>query len=304
MTGGTVAIADRGLGIGGWHDYRVVLRRGCCARRGGLTLLETVLAISLLTTLVGMMFWFYDSALQARDEGITRTRDVQLARVVLDRIAQEVRQAAGNISGYGPGLVGHKHGISVNTLVLPDEIVSRRRSITNEQIAAQFDLQEVSYYIAWDEENLDEEGNSRALGLARKVFKTFNRGVFVESDSPEEVEDEEALAIKEELFAPEIKFLEFRYFDGATWWEDWQLAQGNSLPLMVRITVGFTPLPPEEEERLELVEDNFLRDESERDPLEDDRFTMFVRLVQADVNPIGVRLQREASAFTESEEGL
>ena len=304
MVARATPIAGSRLGIGDRRVCRSVSGRGLWARRGGLTLLETVLAISLLTTLLGMMFWFYDSALQARGEGIERTRDVQLVRVVLDRIGQEVRQAAGNISGYGPGLVGHKHGISVNTLVLPDKIVSRRRGITDQQIAAQFDLQEVSYYIAWDEENLDEEGNSRALGLARKVFKTFNRGVFVQSDSEEEVEDEEALAIKEELYAPEIKFLEFRYFDGATWWEDWQLAQGNSLPMMVRITVGFTPLPPEEEEKLELIEDNFMRDESEREPLEDDKFTIFVRPVQADVNPIGVRLQREASAFTESEGGL
>ena len=82
------------------------------------------------------------------------------------------------------------------------------------------------------------------------------------------------------------------------------LAQGNSLPMMVRITVGFTPLPPEEEEKLDLVEDNFLRDEQEQEPVPDDQFTVFVRLVQSDVNPIGVRLQREASAFSESEKGL
>ncbi len=277
---------------------------GAPRRCHGLTLLETVLAISLLTTFLGMLFWFYDSSLQSSDQGTKRSRDVQLARVIMNGIAESIRHAAGNISGYGPGLVGHKHGISVNTLVLPDKIVSRRRTVADEQIAAQFDLQEVSYYIAWDEENPDEDGNSRALGLAQKVSKTFNRGVFVESDTEEDVADEEAKAIKEELYAPEIKFLEFRYFDGATWWEDWQITQGNSLPMMVRITVGFTPLPPEEEEQLDLVEDNFLRNESERDPLEDDKFTMFVRLVQADVNPLGVRLQREASAFTESEEGM
>ena len=53
-----------------------------------------------------------------------------------------------------------------------------------------------------------------------------------------------------------------------------------------------------------MIEDDFLRPEEEREPLADDKFTMFVRLVQADANPIGVRLQREASAFGESEAGL
>ena len=73
---------------------------------------------------------------------------------------------------------------------------------------------------------------------------------------------------------------------------------------MVRITLGYTPLLPEEEQELDLVEDNFLRDPNEQDPVPDDQFTMFVRVLQADVNPIGVRLQREASAFSESESGL
>ncbi len=292
-----------GVGSGECRIRAHLARRG--AMRPGITLLETVLAISLLTTFLGMMFWFYDSSLAAREDGTKRSRDVHLARVVLDRMAEEIRQAAGNIAGYGPGLVGYKRGVSVNTLVLPDRSLSRKHSITSDQSAAQFDLREISYYVAWDEEHPDEEGNSRALGLARKESKTFNRGVFVRSETEEaEAESEEALAIKEELYAPEIKFLEFRYFDGFTWWEDWQLTQGNSLPMMVRITVGFTALPPEEEERMELVEDNFLRDEAERDPLEDDKYTVFVRLVQADVNPIGVRLQREASAFSESETGL
>ncbi|MHC4063542.1 MAG: hypothetical protein ACYSUQ_06680 [Planctomycetota bacterium] len=270
--------------------------------RRAVTLLETVLAVSLMVTFMGMMYWFYESSLETREEGLKRTHDVQLARVLLQRMAEEIRQASGNTPGYGTGLIGYKHGISVNTLVIPDKILAQKRSVFDEQIAAQFDLQEVRYYIAWDEENLDEEGNPRPLGLVRRVSKTFNRGVVFETDTEgEESEDEEAAAVKEELYAPEIKFLEFRYFDGASWWEDWELAQGNSLPLMVRVTVGYTPLLPEEEEELDLVEDNFLRDEEERDRIPDDQFTMFVRLVQSDVNPIGVRLQREASAFSASE---
>ena len=274
------------------------------AARRAVTLIETVLAISLLVTFMSLMYWFYGSSLETREEGLKRTQEVQLARVILQRMAEEIRQASGNTAGYGAGLVGYKRGISVNTLVIPDKILAEKRSIFDEQVAAQFDLQEIRYYVAWDEENLDEEGNPRPLGLVRRVSKTFNRGLVLETGSEEEAEDEEALAIKEELYAPEIKFLEFRYFDGASWWEDWELSQGNSLPMIVRITIGYTPLLPEEEEELELVDDNFLRDEEERDRIPDDQFTRFVRLVQSDVNPIGVRLQREASAFAESEGGL
>ncbi|MCP4245449.1 MAG: hypothetical protein GY778_00215 [bacterium] len=271
-----------------------------------VTLVETLLAVSLMVTLMGIMYWFYGSTLETREDGLKRTRDVQLARVLLQRMAEEIRQASGNTAGYGVGLVGEKHGVSVNTLVIPDRILGEKRSVFDEQVAGQFDLQEVRYYIAWDEENPDENGDPRSLGLVRKVTKTFNRGVVFDfgGEDEEDVEDEESLAVKEELYAPEIKFLEFRYFDGASWWEDWQLGAGNTLPLMVRITLGYTALLPEDEEELDLVEDNFLRDEDERDPVPDDQFTMFVRVLQADVNPIGVRLQREASAFSESEGGL
>jgi len=269
-----------------------------------VTLIEVLLAVSLLTMFMGVLYWFYESSLQTRQEGLKRSRDVQLARVILDRLAEEIRQASGNTTGYGVGLVGDKHGISVNTLVIPDRILAEKRSVFDEQLAGQFDLQEVRYYIAWDEENLDDEGNPRPLGLARRVTKTFRRGVHIETEGQEEPTEEEASAVKEELYAPELKFLEFRYFDGANWWEDWQLNQGNSLPMMVRITVGYTPLLPEDEQKLELVGDNFLRDESEQERIPEDQYTVFVRLVQSDVNPIGVRLQREASSFGESEGGM
>ncbi len=279
------------------------------SQRRAVTLVEMVIATSLLITLMGMMYWFYGSTLETREDGLTRTRDVQLARVVLSNMANEIRTSTGNTPGYGVGLFGIEDSISVNTIVLPDKIVNRRHFLGDTtEVAGQFDVQEVRYYIAWDEENLTEEGDPRALGLVRRVTKTFNRGVYFETDAEqeEEVEDEEALAVKEELYAPEIKFLEFRYFDGATWWEKWELGGGteNTLPMMVRITIGFEPVVPDELAEMELVEDDFLRDEEEREELPADRHTMFVRLVQSNANPIGVRMQREASAFAESEGGL
>ncbi len=286
--------------------FRIAPGKRHSRRRSGLTLLEVILASGLMVTLLGMVYWFYDSSLKAREEGMVRTRDVQLARVILDRMTEEIRQTVGNMPGYGPGLFGMKHSLSVNTLVLPDQIVARRRGLTDSKVAGQFDLQEVRYYIAWDEENPDEEGRPRCLGLVRRVTKTFNQTKIqgASEDAEEASEDAESVAVKEELYAPEIKFVDFRFFDGASWWEDWQLSQGNSLPMIVRVTVGYSPLYPEEEEQLELLEDNFLRDEDLREALEDDKYTVFVRLIQSDANPIGTRLQREASAFSASDGGI
>ena len=268
--------------------------------RRGFTLLEVVIAISLLVLLMTMLMMFYDNALVQRNEGTKRSRDAQLARVILDRMAGEVRQAVGNVPGYGVGVFGYKDRIEVNTLVMPDRKLSEVQSVRQRKLPAQFDLQQIRYYVAWDEENLTDEGDPRALGLVRRESKTYLRDAIVTSEeaeeSAEEVEEAE-MAFKEELYAPEIRFLELKYFDGATWWDDWELTQGNSLPQLVRITIGFEPVIPEEQD-MDIVEDDFLEDDADVDPLPGDRYSILVRPVQADVF-FGSRMSREASAFSE-----
>ncbi|MCK4661007.1 MAG: prepilin-type N-terminal cleavage/methylation domain-containing protein [Phycisphaerae bacterium] len=271
-----------------------------CGQRGGFTLLEVTLALSIITVLSGIMYWFFWNITVATEQQTSRSRDVQLVRVILDHMACEIRQASGFVPGYGPGVIGTKHMISINTAVLPDKKLLYPRSITDVEEARQFDLREVRYYIGWDEENLDEEGDPRALGLVRRVSKTYLREMIIEGEDETDSGDEEQIvAVKEELYAPELKYIEFKYFDGATWWDDWEIAQGNTLPQIVRVTIGFEPVPPREEE-MELVEDDFLCDEEDQEPLAADRFAMFIRLVQADTF-FGSRLTREASAFSSSE---
>lgn len=268
--------------------------------RAGFTLLEVILAMSILAVVSGLMYWFFWNSMSTTERETGKARDVQLVRAVLDRLARELRQASGFVPNYGAGVIGYEHAISINTVVVPDKQLMYPRSITDRQEVGQFDLQEVRYYIGWDEENTNSNGDPRALGLVRRVSKTFLREVIIEGDEESDSGDEEqTVAIKEELYAPEIKYIEFKYFDGATWWDDWEIKQGNALPQIVRVTVGFVPELPDEED-LDLVEDEFLRDEAEQKPLAADRFAMFVRLVQADTF-FGSRLTREASAFSGSE---
>ncbi|MCP4590529.1 MAG: prepilin-type N-terminal cleavage/methylation domain-containing protein [bacterium] len=275
----------------------------CNPRSGdssGFTLLEVVLALSLVTVVSGMLYWFYWSTLKRTELDSAQSRDVQLVRVVLDRLTRELRQASGHSPEYGAGIIGDEHAISIITHVVPDRRLMYPRSIKDAKEVGQFDLEEVRYYVGWDEENTDTNGDPRALGLVRRVSKTFLRETVIEGDEEGDAgEDERSVAVKEELYAPELKYLEFKYFDGATWWDDWKITQGNSLPQIVRVTVGFVPVLPEEEE-MDLVEDEFLRDESEMEPLARDRYAMFIRLVQADTF-FGSRLTREASAFSSSE---
>ncbi len=273
---------------------------GQSSRRRAFTLLEVVVSIGLFIVLLATMFAFYDTALADRDEGLEKSRHAQLARVVLDRMADEIRQAVAHVPSYGPGITGiedleYGPRIEVNTLTVPDKALSEVREITQKNLPGQFDLQNIQYSIAWDYENVDTNGNPVALGLARTVTRTFLRDVVVEDFEEQDQIEDAAAAFKRELYAPEIKFLELAYFDGNQWWKDWAV---STLPQMVRITIGFVPeLPPGEEG--DIVEEDFLNDPDRQEPLPPDQYSVVVRLRQADVF-FGSRIVREASSFSES----
>jgi hypothetical protein len=328
-----------------------------------ITLLEVILSIGIMVPVMGLLLWFYSSSLESRDVSAERIRDVQLARVIVDRIANEIRQSTGFAPSFGAGIFGTRNQISINTVVIPDKALVERRGIRDSQQPGQFDLRQVDYYIAWDDVNTDENGDPRALGLIRRERRTFNRatgaplsggplsggegsgeeglgapgdagspdgddrafgeGGFGEDDlsdptnpnNPEfdptggddlfddgldeELSDEEQEGAKRELYAPELKFIEFFYHDGNRWWDSWQIAEGNALPQMVMITVGYTPELPEDED-IEIIKD-ILKDEDDIEPLPEDRYMVVVRVPQADTF-FGSRVQREVSSFADLED--
>lgn len=308
-----------------------------------------------MVPVLGLLFWFYANALDTRDASVERIRHTQLARVVIDRMAKEIRQATGFSGGFGTGIFGTRERISINTVVIPDKALVERRGARAERRPGQFDLRQIDYYIAWDDVNLDEDNDPRALGLIRRERKTFNRLGVTEAEAlageadaassdnandnandngsgigqddaggllggdaanddgaprpqfgqssndvfddnlGEELADEEMEGAKRELYAPELKFIEFFYHDGTRWWDSWEISEGNSLPQMVMITVGYEPELPENED-IEIIDD-ILKSEGDIDPLPRDRYMVIVRVPQADSLFLGPRLQREVSSL-------
>jgi prepilin-type N-terminal cleavage/methylation domain-containing protein len=61
----------------------------------------------------------------------------------------------------------------------------------------------------------------------------------------EEQSSDEALALQTELLAPEVVSLQFRYFDGLEWYEEWDSTAAGAIPAAVEVTLGFVyePLP-------------------------------------------------------------
>ncbi len=333
-------------------------------RAQAVTLLEVTLAVSIMIPVLATVFIFYANSLETADQASVRVRNVQLARVILDRITQEIRQSTGFSAGYGTGIFGTEHQVSINTVVIPDKALVERRGIRARKRPGQFDLRQVDYYIAWDDVNTDENGDPRALGLVRRERRTFNKlkpaevdqnqndnqnenasqdrpgiqglgqpgsgigkqpasplglqtndngsgdgppdGVGPASSNPfddnfdKELNKDELEGAKRELYAPEIKYIQFLYHDGNRWWKSWEIKTGNALPQMVMVTIGYEPELPEDNQ-MEIIDDSVLQNEDDIKPLPEDRFMRVVRIPQAD-SFFGSRVQREVSSFSSLED--
>jgi len=281
--------------------------------RKAFTLLEVVLSIALTVVLMSGVFSFYLTVLRSRDAGREAMRDAKLNYAILSQIAREIRQVTPIVPGDGIGFRGDRRWMTVVYTVVPDRQAFEEYDLAvDKPPPAQSDLRRVSYQLLWDEELEDEEGVRICHGLWRTEQRTFdpNPQFIVESDDEDTTfeEDEEAdrPEAKGELIAPEIKYVEFEYFDGAEWRDRWQFAAeqaeddleggdigstgdpGTSgkvedentyaLPQAVRITIGRERVSPEEDE----MEFDQFDEEDELEEYYPDRFTIVVPLLQAD----------------------
>ncbi len=268
-------------------------------RRRAFTLLEVILAMSLMVFFLAILFQFYRNTLASRQRGMASIQEAHLARVLLRQISDEIRAAGGFVPGFGPGVIGDRYDLTVQTIGVPSRELLRRRDRFEDPLPGQHDVKQVRYFIAWDEDIVDEEGIPYALGLVRQELKTLRQAVIVTGEVDEvevKQEDEEVeRSFKLQLYAPEIKYVEFRYFDGAAWHRDWAITQGNALPQMIRVTLGYQTQMPEDLE-IGFEEEDFEFEEDEIFPPRS--YTAYVRLVQADTF-FGSRVTRAAADLAE-----
>ncbi len=255
---------------------------GTAYQRRSMTLVELLLALGLVTLVCGMMFEFYNACLRSREFGTERMLDSQLARVVVMKIAEEVRGANGFVTSVGPGITGDDRMITIQTVAMPAKSLFLRRSIKEAPPPAECDVRQVQYYLGYDEDETftypDGKEAAAPLGLVRREMRTFFQAAILENKTQ---------SVDLDLLAPEMRYVRFRYFDGIDWTDRWEIGKevegkmGNSLPQAVEITVGYTALPPKEEDELDLEEDPDLIP-SVPEPYSPETYTVTVRLPQAD----------------------
>lgn len=314
------------------------------ARRRAFTLLEAVLTIALTIVLMAGVFAFYMHILRARETAVLAMQDAKLHRAILVQMAHEIRQATPIVPGDGIGFRGDRHQISIVYLALPDRTAFWEFSPgVDLPPPAQSDWRRVTYQLLWDAEGVDADGMPICHGLWRthqRMFDPNPQFVVADDDVGTGSGDEEAVTPQAdgELFAPEIKYLSFEYFDGAEWRDRWQFAadeaddtglgeydgQGledfgddprvpppsggqvpdeNSyaLPQAVRITIGRVPVEPEDERM------GFGLFDDERDELREhhpDRFTIVVPLLTADRTLLSSRQYGVSDSISRQEGGM
>lgn len=326
----------------------------------GVTLLEVALAMGLLVILSSMTYWFYSSSLETSRDGTEAAQKLRLARVVLDRLATEIRQAAVITADNRVGIRGEPERLWLSSYRVPSREQSKDWSFREEPPPGEYDLTKVEYKIVRHPEILHEEGYEFPLGLARiemliprpdksatdEAFdeeqptdgadesgESFDEGGedFIEGDEGSDQDeeglddallDEELLEEEdrgditlgvdinwEELYAPEIRYLRFCYYDGYKWWDSWDVAGENPLPQLVLVTIGFEPHPPfgegfglEEDKVNEEFCECLNEEQIECEPLEPDQFSAVVRVPQAD--PLfRSRVSRETQSLVEELSG-
>jgi prepilin-type N-terminal cleavage/methylation domain-containing protein len=260
-----------------------IAMRSAAAR--GLTLLEVVISIAVIGLILGSLLTFLWQTLEIRNRTRLLAERTQIAHGVLDRMAAEIRGCLGGERiGFPvePRLIGDRRSISLLTTATPSKDYYRFFRESDELPPGSHDIRQIGYRLWVDPQEETEDGQPLVGGLIRTEKQTLNQFV-VDEQNPEQ--------LRQDVWAPEIGYIEFRYFDGVEWDVKWEVTQENSLPQLVMITIGFESMTKDEYEDADLdvypVDQYPLGDELPND----ERYSLIVRVPAAD-KFFGSRMQR------------
>jgi len=247
----------------------------------GFTLLEVMLALGLTSLILVALGMTIDFHLRVRDTGRMHIEEAHLARVLLRRIADDLRAtipytAQGGASTSGttgtsgesgisdtsttstetdsstnsqttPGIYGDASSIQVELSRLPQPAQLLAQCTTaseSVQATGLSGVKMVTYYVA------GAEGAASTTGVQNAANSSDQRGLMrLEQDRAvanyqAEYGGVDNSALQGVLLAPEVAGIEFSYYDEsqAQWVETWDTAQNGSLPTAVKIVLSITPL--------------------------------------------------------------
>ena len=142
-----------------------------------------------------------------------------------------------------PGLIGNQYQIQLDLSRLPrlEEYVSMLDETTADLQDVPSDLKTVAYYVQSDDstggviDSLAElDPDATDLMSGGLVRRSLERAATVEAATMGNIS---TLNQTGDLLAPEIKSIEFSYWDGLTWQVEWSSDEFGELPLAVQVRI-------------------------------------------------------------------
>jgi type II secretory pathway pseudopilin PulG len=260
------------------HPPRITARRPAA-----MTLLEVVISIALIAMLLGALLTFFFQTTEIREQASLTASRTQLVQGFFDQLERELHASVA-ADQYGfPGLnqiAGDRRNLTFVTTPLPPDHTFNLYQGNEWELAPapRHDLRQVTYGLFIDPDDETDEGDPLVMGILRTERRALDP---VETE--EDVADgEDLLYVRHDLIAPELGYLEFRYFDGVEWSTTWTVSQGNRLPHLIQVTVGFVSLVREELEDTDLDEFPVSEYPLGPDKISVNRFSKLIRVPAAD----------------------
>jgi hypothetical protein len=140
-----------------------------------------------------------------------------------------------------PGLYGNQYELSVDCSRLPrvDQYSGTAADATTGAAASiPSDVKTVSYFLRTEDSaqvsTLGQSGDS-SMGLVRREMDRAAASWASQDGSLDPSEH------PGDVLAKEVTYLEFRYYDGTTWYTEWDSDQMGGLPTAIEITISIDP---------------------------------------------------------------
>ena len=210
------------------RSRRAGLETGATYSRRGFTLIEVVLAIGIAIGIMMVLLFFYNQAAELRAQLMQQAERLSTVRLLMDRITTELRSSRAH-AFYEAAFLGDAQFIQF----VRTDLVSPAGWKQGERVlAAQTDLKLVRY-------SLNGDTNSVA-GLYREEEPLVETRTMKSASVTVDVSPVK----RPEPLSEEIRYVQFRYWDGTKWLESWDKPR---LPTGVEISLGFeAPVTDEE----------------------------------------------------------
>lgn len=215
--------------------------------RGGVqafTLVEVILAVGIAAGLLVVAISFYQRSAELRTQLLEESGKLSTVRLMMDRLSSDLRTA---FAEPRQGFSGSSEHLTFVHAGSPTAM-----NITEGA------LKLVTYGVATNAEGT----NAMVIGFDRTETPLIELRPVASASATTTSTNDDSLSFNGamdptqmtnrvvEPLTRAIRYVQFRYFDGAAWRDVWD---GVDLPVGVEVTFGFEPLPEEADEMFESV---------------------------------------------------